>query len=174
MKTISKTQLSEWLREVNHERPSRATGVIPAVRLAEEQSRLRPLKVTSAMLALRFPVVVGATGFVVHETQRYSMHPEAIGIAGTLFLYRKTVRIVAGRFESIHDRLFAAHTISSLPEHRTAMVAAVSGKRSKRYLQRQHLLELGPAVHLYVTELTHRRPRIWVHDVERLHELLQQ
>ena len=25
----------------------------------------------------------------------------------------------------------------------------------------------------YLTELTHRRPQIWIHDVERLHALLQ-
>jgi transposase len=167
-------QLRDWLREVNTERPSRATGVIPAVRLAEELPRLRPLKVTPASLALRIPIVVGPTGYVVHDTHRYSMHPDAIGIAGTLFLYRDTVRIVAGRFEATHARLFAPNAISTLPEHRTALVAAVSGKRGKRYLQRQHLLDLGDVVHLYLTELTHRRPRIWVRDVECLHALLQQ
>jgi hypothetical protein len=35
-------------------------------------------------------------------------------------------------------------------------------------------LDLGDVVHLYLMELTHRRPRIWVRDVERLHALLQQ
>jgi hypothetical protein len=48
-------------------------------------------------------------------------------------------------------------------------VAAVSGKRAKRYLQREHLLALGPSALSYLTELIHRRPRIWVRDVERLH-----
>jgi len=167
-------QLAEWLREVNTERPSRATGVIPAVRLAEEQARLRPLKVTPEALALRIPIVVGATGYVLHDTHSYSMPPDAIGIAGTLYLYRERVRIVAGRFEATHARLFAANEISTLPEHRTQMVAAVSGKRGKRYLERQHLLELGVSAHTYLTELTHRRPRLWVRDVERLHALLQQ
>src|SRR5499433_793485 len=36
-------QLIEWHREVNEERPCRATGIIPAVRLSEEALRLRPL-----------------------------------------------------------------------------------------------------------------------------------
>ena len=49
----------------------------------------------------------------------------------------------------------------------------MSGKRARRYLQRQHLLDLGAAALAYLTELTHRRPQIWIHDVERLHELLQ-
>ena len=166
-------QLREWLAAVNTQRPSRATGIIPAVRRAEELPRLRPLKLAPADLALRFPVVVGATGYVTHDTQRYSMPPDAIGLAGTLYLYRDRVRLVAGRFEATHPRLAEAHRISTLPEHRTQRVAAVSGKRGKRYLERQHLLELGPAVHEYLTELTHRRPRLWVRDVEQLHGLLQ-
>jgi transposase len=166
-------QLHEWLQEVNTQRPSRATGVIPAVRRSEELPRLRPLKIAPVDLALRFPVVVGATGYVTHETQRYSMPPDAIGLAGTLYLYRDRVRIVAGRFEATHPRPIEAHRISTLPQHRTQRVAAVSGKRGKRYLERQHLLELGPVVHEYLTELTHRRPRLWVRDVEQLHALLQ-
>jgi hypothetical protein len=55
---------------------------------------------------------------------------------------------------------------------RAQQVAAVSGKRAKRYLQRQHLLELGGSALDYLTELTYRRPRLWLRDVERLHELL--
>lgn len=166
-------QLQEWLVEANTQRPSRATGIIPAVRRAEELPRLRPLKILPTDLALRFPVVVGATGYVTHATQRYSMPPDAIGLAGTLYLHRDRVRIVAGRFEATHPRPAEAHRISTLPEHRTQRVAAVSGKRGKRYLERQHLLELGSVVHEYLTELTHRRPRIWVRDVEQLHALLQ-
>jgi hypothetical protein len=52
-------------------------------------------------------------------------------------------------------------------------VAAVSGKRARRYLQRQHLLDVGPTALAYLTELTYRRPQTWVPDVERLHALLQ-
>jgi transposase len=166
------TQLAEWHREVNTARPSRATGVIPAIRLAEEQPRLRPLKVAPANLALRVPVIVGPTAEVLHDTHGYSMTPDAIGIPGTLFLYRDRVRIVAGRFESVHERQWARGAKSTLPEHRAEHVAAVSGKRAKRYLQREHLLALGRPALEYLTELTHRRPRIWVRDVDRLHTLL--
>ena len=166
-------QLAEWLVEVNTARPSRATGIVPAVRRAEEQPRLRSLKVTPAALALRVPIIVGATAYVTHDTHRYSMPSDAIGLAGTLYLHRDTVRIVAGRCAATHDRLTEPNAIATLPEHRTQHVAAVSGKRGKRYLERQHLLELGPVVHEYLTELTHRRPRVWIHDVERLHALLQ-
>lgn len=165
-------QLAGWQSEANTERPCRATRVIPAVRLEEERPRLRPLKVLPADLALRVPVVVGPTAEVIHDTHSYSMPPDAIGIPGTLFLYRNRVRIVAGRFQASHQRLTEPRAKSTLPEHRAQHVAAVSGKRAKRYLQREHLLALGRPALDYLTELTHRRPQIWIRDVEWLHRLL--
>jgi transposase len=170
--TDLQTQLREWLVEVNTVRPSRATRVIPAVRLAEERPRLRPVKVAPADLALRIPIGVGPTGMVLHDTHRYSMPPEALGLPGTLYLHRDRVRIVAGRFTAVHDRLWEPDAESTLPEHRAQHVAAVSGTRAKRYLQRQHLLALGPSALAYLTELVHRRPKIWVRDIERLHDWL--
>ena len=166
-------QLLQWHDEVNTQRPSRATGVMPAVRLAEEQQRLRPLRIAPNALALRIPVHVGPTGYVLHETRTYSMPPEAIGIPGTLFLHRDRVRIVAGRYEATHDRLLEPKSTSTLPEHRAQRVAAVAGKRAKRYMKREHLLGLGGVALSYLTELVHRRPRIWVRDVDRMHELLE-
>lgn len=165
-------QLREWHVYVNTENKSRATDVIPAHRLAEEKPRLRPLKVASNDLALRYPVFVGPTGYVLFDTHRYSMPPDAIGISGTLFLYEQRVRIVAGRFEAMHGRLHERGAKSTLPGHRGAHVAAVSGKRGKLYLKRQQLLDLGPIVFDYLTELVHRRPRGWNAEIDRLHELL--
>jgi transposase len=166
-------QLAGWHIEVNTQRPSRATGVIPAVRLEEEKPRLRPLKVAPDDLALRIPISVGPTGYVLHDTHPYSMPPDSIGLPGTLYLYRERVRIVAGRFEASHPRLFGSGEKSTLPEHRAARVASVSGKRAKRYLQREHLIGLGGDALAYLTELVHRRPRVWIRDVDRLHELLE-
>ena len=166
-------QLVEWHREVNQELPCRATGVIPAVRLAEEAPRLRPLKVRPGDLALRIPVYVGPTGTVVHDGHPYSMPPEAISMPATLYLYADRVRIVAGRWEAVHPRKFAAHEGSTLAEHRAALVAAVSGKRGKRYLKRQQLLDLGEPVFRYLTEIVHRRPQGWISEVDRLYDLLQ-
>jgi len=166
-------QLEEWHREVNEERPCRATGIIPAVRLAEEAPRLRALKVPPEQLALRIPVYVGPTGTVLHDGHAYSMPPEAISMPATLYLYAQRVRIVAGRYEAEHPRKFSAQESSSLPEHRAALVAAVSGKRGKRYLKRQQLLELGEPAIRYLTEIVHRRPRHWFEDVDRLHQILQ-
>ncbi len=169
-----KQQLVEWHREVNQELPCRATGIIPAVRLAEEASRLRPLKVRPEDLALRIPVYVGPTGTVLHDGHGYSMPPEAISMPATLYLYADRVRIVAGgQWEAVHPRKFAAHEGSTLAEHRAALVAAVSGKRGKRYLKRQQLLDLGAPVFRYLTEIVHRRPKGWISEVDRLYDILQ-
>ncbi len=165
-------QLAQWLAETNESRPSRATGIIPCVRLAEERSRLRPLKVRPQELALRIPVFVGPTAMVTHDGHLYSMPAEAIAISGTLYLYRDRLRIVAGRHEATHPRLTIPGARSMLPEHRASAVAAVSGKRARRYLKREHLLQLGEAAHGYLTELVHRRPNLWIIDVEQLHDLL--
>ena len=166
-------QLVEWHREVNQELPCRATGIIPAVRLAEEALRLRPLKVRPEDLALRIPVYVGPTGTVLHDGHAYPMPPEAISMPATLYLYANRVRIVAGRWEAVHPRKFAPHEGSTLAEHRVALVAAVSGKRGKRYLKRQQLLDLGEPVFRYLTEIVHRRPKGWISEVDQLYDLLQ-
>lgn len=166
-------QLGAWHVEVNTERPSRATRVVPAVRLAEEQPRLRPLRVKPADLALRIPVHVGPTGYVVHDTHPYSMPPEALGLPGTLYLHRDRVRIVAGRYEAEHERKFERDESSTLPEHRAPRVAAVSGKRAKRYMKREHLVGLGEVALAYITELVHRRPKVWIRDVDHLHDMLE-
>ena len=165
-------QLEEWHHHINEERPSRATNVIPVERLAQEQERFRSLRVGPEDLYLRFPVQVGPTGIVRFDGRRYSMPPEAIGIPGTLYLGESHVRITAGRYRAEHGRVFEPGGQSILPEHRTAMVAAVSGKRGRLYLKRQQILELGQVALDYLTEVVHRRPRTWKHDVEKIHESL--
>lgn len=166
-------QLAEWHVEVNTTRPSRATRIIPAVRLAEEAPRLRPLRVVPADLALRIPLTVGPTGYVVHDTHPYSMSPDALGLPCTLWLYRDRVKIVAGRHVSEHERKFVRDEGSTLAEHRAPRVAAVHGKRAKRYAKREHLLGLGEEALAYITELVHRRPKVWYRDVDELHDLLE-
>ena len=166
-------QLLQWLHEVNTERPSRATNVIPALRREQEQPRLRPLRVMPEELALRIPISVGPTAEVLHDGHPYSMPPQAAGLPGTLYLYRDRVGIVAGRFSATHPRQSEPGAVSRLPEHRAAHLAAISGKRGKRYLKRQHLFETGEAAVPFITELVHRSPRLWSREVDQLHELLQ-
>jgi hypothetical protein len=164
-------QLDAWLTEANDVRPSRATGVIPAVRLAEEQKRMRPLATPPAEYGLRFDMVVGPTGMVIYKGIRYAMPAEAIGVPATLHLYSDRVRITAARYEVTHPR-FPVQNISYPQEVRAQHLASVSGKRAKLYFQRQRLMELGPIAVNFLTELVHLRPRTWKGDVEALYELL--
>ena len=165
-------QLTEWLREGNEVRPSRATGVPPIVRLVADRERLRPLTITAEQYPLRFPVVVGPTALVEHGSYRYAMPPRSIGVPGTLFLYPTTVRIVAGKFEREHPRVPPEGKTSYSSEDRVTTLAEVSGERGRLYFKRQQLLELGVVAEQFLTEVIHRRRRTWKGDVERLFDAL--
>lgn len=166
-------QLAQWLIEGNTRRPSRATGVIPSVRLAQEHPRLRPLPIAPAAYALKIPVVVSARARVVHDGGPYSMPPETIGQPATLHLYRDHIEIVTKAGPPVRHPRGARGATSVLPEHRAAMLGAVRGVRARLYYQRQSLWELGPVAEAWLTELVHRRPAQWRPDVEQCFALLQ-
>ncbi|HEX2722508.1 MAG TPA: IS21 family transposase [Gemmatimonadaceae bacterium] len=169
-------QLSEWLRDVNTVRPSRATKEIPAARLAAEQSRMKPLAVIPGEYGLRFAVTVGPTAMVTHQGIRYAMPAKACGIPATLWLYPDRVKIVTAgsRHEAIHPRFPEHGAISYLPGQRAAQLASVAGERKRLYFMRERILELGPVGEGYLTELIHQRPFTWKGDVERLFALLEE
>lgn len=56
---------------------------------------------------------------------------------------RDRVKIVAECDEAVPERLSALMAVPRLPGHRAQRVAAVSGKRAKRYRKREHLLEIA-------------------------------
>ncbi|EQD70119.1 transposase for insertion sequence element IS21, partial [mine drainage metagenome] len=164
-------QLTQWHHEVNEVRPCRATGVTPLARMAEERVRLRPLPFRPSEYALRFPVRVGPTGWVMFHGVRYSMPAETIGVPATLFLYPDRVRIMTDRHDVAHPR-DPPNGVSTLPKHATSALAAVAGRRAQTYYKRQRLLEVGPPAEAFLTELVHARPNTWNWDVHRLFELL--
>ncbi len=169
-------QLLEWLVLVNEERPSRATGVIPAERLRIERERMKPLAVIPAQYGLRFPVQVGPTALVDFEGIRYAMPAGACGIPATLFLYPDRVRITTAgaRFEVTHARFPKVGRTSYMDGQRSEQLAAVAGARKRLYFMRERLLEMGPVGESYLTELIHARPFTWKADVERLFMLLEE
>lgn len=165
-------QLTQWLHEVNYERPCRATGEVPLARMEKEREHLRPLPIPPSEYALRFPVRVGPTAYVTFRGIRYSMPAEAMGINATLFLYPKEVRIVADRFNEVHPR-DPPNGVSTLPKHATSALAAVAGRRGEMYFMRQRLLEVGPVAEAFLTEVVHAHPHTWGGDVKVLFDLLQ-
>lgn len=169
-------QLLEWLVGVNEERPSRATGAVPRVRLEEELRRMKPLAIAPADYGLRYPVQVGPTALVDFQGVRYAMPAGACGIPATLSLYPDRVRIVTsgGRFEAVHPRFPGVGRTSYLKGQRAEQLAAVAGARKRLYFMRERILELGPVGESYLTELIHTRPHTWKGDVERLFALLEE
>ena len=167
-------QLTQWLIEVNTQRPSRATGIIPSVRLEQERLRLRALPIAPAAYALKIPVVVSARALAAYEGMTYSMPPGTIGQPSTLHLYRDRVEIITKAGQPVSHPRVPRGSTSILPEHRTAMLGAVRGVRARLYYQRQSLWELGPAAEAWLTELIHRRPTQWRRDVEHCFTLLQE
>ena len=135
---ICEQQLREWLTEANTVRPSRATACRPPRGSREERARLRPLKIAPADLALRIPVSVGPTGVVMHDGHPYSMPPDAIGLPGTLYLYRDRVRIVAGRFGAEHERQLQ-------PGRRLDPAGASRAARGRGVRQTRAALSAAPA-----------------------------
>ena len=67
---------------------------------------------TPDRLALRIPIQVSVTAEVSYDGRSYAMHPEAASMAGTLYLYRDHVHIVAGRYQAEHPRYIAKRTVS--------------------------------------------------------------
>jgi hypothetical protein len=169
-------QLGEWLLEVNTTRPNRATKEIPTVRLAAEQSRMKPLAIAPPEYGLRFVVTVGPTAMVTHQGIRYAMPAAACGLPATLWLYPDRVKIITAgsRHEAVHPRFPAHGSVSYLPGQRAAQLAAVAGARKRLYFMRERILELGPVGEGYLTELIHQRPHTWKGDVERLFALLEE
>lgn len=168
-------QLTEWLTEVNTQRPSRATGEPPAARLAVEQARMKPLATPAADYGLKVPVTVGPTAMVSYQGVRYAMPAKACGLPATLHLYPDRVRIVTagGKHDAVHPRFPLVGSVSYLTGQRAQQLASVYGERRRLYFMRERLLELGPVGEAYVTELVHQRAHTWKGDVERLFNALE-
>lgn len=108
-------RLTAWIREQNELPQTEAAGRSAAVLLAEERQRLRPLKVDPNDLALRFPVLVGPRGAVVHDGQAYVMPAESVGLTGALYLFPDRVTVIVGRYQSTHPRHPMARPMESAP-----------------------------------------------------------
>jgi hypothetical protein len=165
-------QLKEWLGEINNQRPSRATNVPPLERIAEERARLRAPRVEPNELALVQPVSIGPTATAVIDGHQYELPPDLAGRNGTVYVLRDKIRIEAGRAKFVFPRGNGTGPTTT-PEIRAQRLAGVCGKRGKRYLKRQQVLDIGPAATLFITEVVHADPTGWWRIVEALHHLLQ-
>lgn len=171
------TQLRDWLREVNHARPSDATGVIPEVARQDELRwlRERPVQCKAADHALREDAVVAPTGTVSVRGTAYFASARRIGAPATIAIRAHEIEIVVGDVgeRSVHARKDDAGVVQRLPEQRVAVLAAVHGRRKEATFRRQCLLDLGGVAWDFLGELVHRCPNgAWEGPCTELYELL--
>ena len=171
-------QLVDWLREINHVRPSDATGVIPELARQEELRwlRERPVRVPPQDHALRATATVTPMGTISFGGTPYFATARRIGAPATLYIRQKTVEIVVGDDveRCIHARRDGAGVVQRLPGQREDALAAVHGRRKQATFRRQCLLELGREAWDFLSMLVHRCPEgRWELPCTELYELLQ-
>ena len=156
-------QLADWLHHVNEERPCAATGIIPAVRLTEEQPYLRPLAFGKDGFGLTFAAVVRREGQVRWGGLAYSAPPSWIGQTVTVKVHREVVVLHYQGAAVRHPRRPENGRYSLLPEHRAALFVKPRGAVMAK---RQIVLDACPAATAFFTHLVHRRPQTWrQHDL---------
>ncbi|MBW4698416.1 MAG: hypothetical protein KME03_11095, partial [Aphanocapsa lilacina HA4352-LM1] len=122
-----KEQLEAWLMVVNNERPSDATGEVPAVRARAEALKPCPHKAES--YPFKTTAVVRPTARVCHKGLEYSVPAERIGQEVTLHLEEHSVGIYVGnRFLTRHPRCPENGQSSVLAEHAEELFVFPRGK----------------------------------------------
>ena len=168
-------QCTDWLVYANA-RPSQATDVPPAVRLAEEAAKGGPLPAPARAGDYGFlqPARVGAEALVAVLGNQYSvpvLHlgaPVAVRVhRDRMVIWRDTTRLAAHRRapDGAHQRVVE-------PEHYSLLFA--KKPRAQVMLYREALLQLGQTARWYMSELSHRR-RSWLREeVVGIYTLYQQ
>lgn len=168
-------QLAQWLWEVNHQRPSDATGRIPADALGDEARWLaeRPLTVTADAWPLRETLTVRPTGIVPFAGTSYFASAKWLGAQATVLVRAHTIEIHVGDETVTHRRQDHAGDVRRLPHQRQAMVAVLHGRRKVSTFRRQCLLELGQSAWAFLSVLVHRCAEgRWEEPCSELYDLL--
>lgn len=172
-------QLTEWLREVNHERPCDATGVIPEVARQDELRWLaqRPVQATGGAHTLRDTATVTPMGTISWGGTPYFATAQRIGAPATLLIRRDTIELVVGDGgeKCVHVRRDGVGVVQRHPEQRDDMLGAVHGRRKQATFRRQCLIELGKPARDFLGILVHVCPDgRWEQPCAELFDLLQE
>lgn len=171
------SQLADWLHEVNHVRPSDATGVIPAVARKEEVRWLneRPVQVGPDAWAIEDSATVTPMGTISYRGTTYSATARHLGAPATLLVRERTIEIVVTGQRCTHIREDHTGEVRRLPEHRLEVLAALHGARKLATFRRQCLLELGQPAWQFMGKLVHLCPEgRWEKPCHELFDLLTQ
>jgi transposase len=162
-----------WLRQVNTERPSDATGEPPAVLLAEEQLKFGPLPGVADDYGFFDCVVVSREGLVAIETNRYSVPAHLMGRALTARIHRSRIEVFADQeLVATHRRLPAQNARVIDPAHFEA--AFVGKPRGRVMVYRDWLCSLSPVVMSYIHEISHKRRSEMKSQMIALYDLVQE
>lgn len=170
-------QLDGWLQMVNHERPSDATGVIPAVALEDEKPWLaeRPVRVTADAWPIRETMTVPPMGTVSFGGTPYFATATRIGAPATLFIRRDAIEIVVGDERVTHLRKDGVGVLQMLPSQTETLIGAVHGRRKQATVRREALLRVGKPAWAWMTVLVHRNPEgRWERPCDDLYHLLRE
>jgi hypothetical protein len=166
-------QCRAWLRQVNTERPSEATGLPPAVRLAEEQPKFGPLPAVASDYGFFDCVVVSREGLVAIETNRYSVPAHLMGRALTARIHASRIELFADQeLVATHVRFPAQNARVIDPVHFEAAFA--SKPRGRVMVYRDWLCSLSPVVMTYVQEISHKRRAEMKPQLLALYDLAQE
>ena len=166
-------QCRQWLRQVNTERPSDATGEPPAVLLAEEQPKFGPLPAQASDYGFFDCVVVSREGLIAIETNRYSVPAHLMGRALTARIHASRIELFADQeLVATHVRLPAQNARVIDPAHFEA--AFVGKPRGRVMVYRDWLCSLSPVVMKYVHEISHKRRSEMKSQMIALYDLAQE
>jgi hypothetical protein len=136
-----------------------------------EKPRLRPLGIDPGGYRLRYTRLVRTDGCCEFERVRYFVGYEHVGQSATLRVGQDDVAVSVGRQAVVmHPRRPVNGRCSVRPEQRPQLLT----KRGARPFLQRELLRLCPAAEWVLTELRHRRPDLWEHDVAQLYALLEE
>jgi transposase len=166
-------QCRVWLRQVNTERPSDATGQAPAILLEQEQPQFGPLPQSASDYGFFDSVVVSREGLVAVESNRYSVPAHLIGRVLTARIHQSRIELFAdGERVASHPRHPGQHARIIDPTHFEAVFA--TKPRGRVMVYRDWLCDLAPAVASYVRELCHKRRAEMNAQMLALYELAQE
>lgn len=166
-------ECAQWLERVNTQRPNAATQEPPALRLIEEQAHFGPLPEVADDYGFFDSVVVSREGLVTVETNRYSV---PISFVGQVL----TARIHPQRIELFHGTVCVAGHVRHPGRHQRIMdpthfeEAFVFKPRARVMVYRDWLVNLGPPVAGYISELCRRRRDEMADQITTLYTLAQQ
>lgn len=147
---------TQWLEQVNTQRPSAATQQTPRERLGEEQAAFGPLPEVAADYGFFESVVVSREGVVMIETNRYSVPVAYLGQVLTARIHAQRVELFCGSERvAVHPRHPGHFQRIVEPAHYED--AFPLKPRARVLVYRDWLVGLGPDCAHYIREICRRR-----------------